>query len=149
MSRFELVGNGIEYVYNPKTDDTTDYEFKYTSIAKPEWDEISDEKVIDKQKIVIEYDYPLDNGPFYATYESDDGFSVRDIVHLISQTYHQIYEEEEETSEVKPGIHPVFTLNRGWTDGKYGIWGHSIDDLYFGEFTLVNDINLIVFQPDS
>lgn len=142
MERVEILkSNSYNYCLN--LDKTTEYEFEYTSIAKPNLEVISDDKVINKKTITVCYDYPFRNGSFYATYKSDDGFSIRDIVRLICQTYRQIYEEEKETSEIKPGNHPVLEWNRNDTNGKYGIWGHSIDELYFCDFTLIDDKNII------
>lgn len=52
----------------------------------------------------------------------------------ICDEYRRIYKEEDETTSNSPARicdeNPDSTLiNRNRTSGKYGIWGHSIDDL--------------------
>ena len=42
--------------------------------------------------------------------------------------YHVIYKEEERTSADPAGLIPGM-LNHTATSGKYGVWGHGIEDL--------------------
>ena len=56
-----------------------------------------DEVVIADTNIQIEYDYPLSDVVRFA-YESPSGFTRGKLVDLIYETYHKIYEEEEETT---------------------------------------------------
>ncbi len=51
-----------------------------------------------------------------------------DLVRLISEEYQRIYLEEECTSEINVRLIPG-TLNRNETNGKFGVWGHTLEDL--------------------
>ena len=65
--------------------------------------------------------------------------SRRQFVKIICNLYRRIYDEEDETAAVKyqwnnlldPSFQErkVVLLNRHHTNGRYGIWGHSIGDL--------------------
>lgn len=94
-----------------------------------------DEIVIKNADIKIEFDYPLSNPAFFS-FHSDNGFTRRQLVNLIVDTYKKIYEEEDSsTVEVAPTtieerMAKGGLINRNQTDGKYGIWGHDIEDLW-------------------
>lgn len=94
-----------------------------------------DEVVIKDEDIKIVFDYPL-NGEFLFDFHSDNGFQRKQLVELIAQTYQKIYDEENATIQEQQVI-PIETriekgglMNRNQTDGKYGIWGHDIGDLW-------------------
>lgn len=53
--------------------------------------------------------------------------SLYELIDAIRATYQQIYKEEEETLTELESSENLY--NRGKSDGKYGIWGHSIYDL--------------------
>ena len=53
--------------------------------------------------------------------------SLYELIDCIRSTYQQIYKEEDETSANIAEIKGLY--NRGVSNGKYGIWGHSIYDL--------------------
>ncbi len=82
-----------------------------------------DEIVINKQDITIIYDYPLEGRfPFKHHTDNVSGFTRETISEQIMNRYRKIYEEESQNQ------------------GKYGIYGHSIDQLqlsalYFNEIT--------------
>jgi len=93
-----------------------------------------DEKIIGKNEIVIRddwyqitFDYPLNN-PLTKRFESKNGFTLVDVINNIIDTYKQIYFEEEQTTKISE-VKQKFCLNRGTTNGKYGIRGHDITDL--------------------
>jgi hypothetical protein len=86
-----------------------------------------DEIVIPLKEIKIKYTYPLSN-PVVFTYQSEDGFTRLMLINNICETYKNIYKLEEEISDA-PGRAWEGSLNRGTSDGPYGIWGHDIDDL--------------------
>eukprot|EP00611_Tribonema_gayanum_P030334 TRINITY_DN8403_c0_g1_i1.p3 TRINITY_DN8403_c0_g1~~TRINITY_DN8403_c0_g1_i1.p3 ORF type:complete len:197 (-),score=51.40 TRINITY_DN8403_c0_g1_i1:899-1489(-) len=89
----------------------------------------ADEVVIAEKSIAVELTYPLSGvHRFKLRADTAAGFTRRGLVKRISETYHQVYREEERTQSRPP---PVlgFLMNRGPTDGKYGIWGHVLGDL--------------------
>ncbi len=87
--------------------------------------------MLHQQKITVIIDYPLTH-EYRFTLNSANGFTREFLLKEISKAYYIIYEEEEKTATVKTiplkqrtGMH-----NRNQTNGKYGIWGHDINDLY-------------------
>jgi len=94
-----------------------------------------DEVVITDSDIKICFNYPLSH-PVEFDFHSDLGFQRKQLVDLIAQTYKKIYDEEEATIEEQKVV-PLETriengglINRNATDGKYGIWGHDMGDLW-------------------
>lgn len=58
--------------------------------------------------------------------------SVESILWEIANAYRVIYEKEKESvGEEKHARRAGTLLNRGKTNGPYGIWGHDITDLHF------------------
>lgn len=53
--------------------------------------------------------------------------SLHKLIDCIRETYRQIYDEEEKSMTKVEKNENLY--NRGSSDGKYGIWGHSIYDL--------------------
>ena len=96
------------------------------------------ECVIPESSILVLYSYPLGTtgpseeerklGGWIFEEKSEGGFSRRSLVKAITDRYQEIYEEEERTTTAEAGLIPSM-LNRSPTDGKYGIWGHEIQDL--------------------
>jgi hypothetical protein len=85
----------------------------------------------------IFYIYPLgeSKGPDYR-YVSPAGLSARDIARCVAATYHVIYAAEcaavgEEAHKKRAGGN---CMNRGTTDGPFGIWGHDLRDLVLEGF---------------
>ena len=91
-----------------------------------------DEIILKSTKALLIIDYPL-NKPveINITSQNKEGFSRAELVQLISSEYNRVYEEEEESATVKttPLDERDGLINRNATDGKYGIWGHDIEDL--------------------
>ncbi len=96
------------------------------------------ERLIDSEKIVIEsseitlnIDYPLNIPASFILKNSQNKFTKKELVLVISEKYHEIYKEEEKSAKQKtiPIDKRVGLINRNQTDGKYGIWGHDIGDL--------------------
>lgn len=61
---------------------------------------------------------------------SKKGFTRAMLVKTIVDSYIKIYKEEETTATVKTtpqNQRPI--LNRNETNGKYGVWGHDLNDL--------------------
>ncbi len=88
--------------------------------------------VLEENQVNLVIDYPL-NIPFRKQIVAKDptGFSRKDLVNQIGNHYHQIYKEEEQSTNIKvvPMDERKTLLNRNATDGKYGIWGHDLGDL--------------------
>src|SRR5690606_11606424 len=87
-----------------------------------------DEIVIPMKEIQIVYEYPLED-EVLKTFNSDksEGFTRAHLARVISQGYHEIYDEEERVVG-NPG-HVSGMLNRAKSTGPYGIWGHDLEDL--------------------
>lgn len=97
------------------------------------------EIVIHKQKILVVFSYPLAREHIFLLEapRGSSGFSRAEIALTISKVYQHIYNEEEKSSQTIatniPGMY-----NRTTTQGRYGIWGHSlgeliIDSIYFDQ----------------
>jgi len=138
----ELNIESTEILFQVKTADIDDLEIfedgiiPWISIKNPE-SEINnlinkDEIVIDKSEVILIIDYPLES-PIEIKLISDNskGFTKKELIQKISSEYNRIYLEEEETAVIKtiPLKDRKGLINRNKTDGKYGIWGHDIDDL--------------------
>ena len=138
----ELTQNNSEILFQVKATDKDDIEFYENGIIP--WISIKDteseiENLIGKDDVVIKnnyailiIDYPLNN-PVEIKIKSNDssGFTRKELAEKISSHYKRIYKEEEESTENKtiPIDEREGIINRNQTDGKYGIWGHDIDDL--------------------
>jgi len=90
-----------------------------------------DEVVLTEKEAVLIIDYPLNNPTEIIIKAKDSkGFTRGELAGIVSTEYHRIYAEEEESAKTKTmpmEQRPI--MNRNETDGKYGIWGHDIDDL--------------------
>jgi hypothetical protein len=116
----------------------------YVSIANPEGDiglmRDADERVVDAPTIRVLYKYPLTTtGPtpeeeeaggwiFEETAPNGKFFTRADLARAVAARYGAIYDEEAGTTTVEPGYIPGM-INRNRTNGRYGIWGHTISDL--------------------
>ena len=135
----ELTQGATEITFEVKVDSKEGFEndiMPWISIKNPE---LEIENLIGKDDIVINnnivtliIDYPLDK-PVEINIKSklNNGFKKRELVEIVSREYNRIYKEEEESTKVKtiPLEEREGLINRNQTDGKYGIWGHDIDDL--------------------
>ena len=86
------------------------------------------------RNICILYDYPLKNSCTICTH-FNHSITKKDLVELISRNYHSIYQEEEESAQVKP-VPPskrILGHKRNETNGRYGIWAHDLRDLRLEE----------------
>ena len=91
-----------------------------------------DEIVISQTNVILLIDYPLENAIEINIKSNDsNGFTRKELAQKISTEYNRIYKEEEESAKTKttPIEERQGLINRNKTDGKYGIWGHDIDDL--------------------
>jgi hypothetical protein len=87
-----------------------------------------DEVILDEEIITITYDYPLKGSfEFRHIAPNGKGFTRRELSEQIMERYRRIYREEER-DDGNPGHIPGL-LNRNDSHGRYGIWGHDIEDL--------------------
>lgn len=86
-----------------------------------------DEKVILAHTITIEYDYPL-SVKVRFTHTRKGGWTRNALARAIQKDYKRIYREED-AGVGKPTGNIPGMLNRDFSDGPYGIWGHDIGDL--------------------
>lgn len=115
--------------------DKKDDHIYISTYNKKVWSKIEkpNEVVIKETDIKINFTYPL-SGHFLFYFHSDKGFTRRQVVEHIVDTYKQIYKEENETTAIpiqslEERIACRNLINRNKTNGKYGIWGHDIGDL--------------------
>lgn len=78
-------------------------------------------------------DYPT-SVPYKAKIKTGKkGMTRIELADKVCQHYRKMYAEEDSSTQIPPllgcqgGAAPM--LNRQQTDGKYGIWGHEIEDL--------------------
>ena len=88
------------------------------------------EIVIKEKKITVVFTYPL-TGTFSYIFKSRNGFTRRQLFECVQKKYREIYQEENAAS--KSSKMPEGILNRGFSKGPYGIWGHDIGDLFLEE----------------
>jgi hypothetical protein len=134
----------------------------YISIADPE-PHLSmlvdaDEIVIADDVIRVLYRYPLGTaGPsleeerhggwiFEEVAPDGQAFTRADLARVICIRYKLMYTEEDgqDAPQYAPGL-----LNRGYTNGKYGIWGHDIGDLLLHTVRLNVKTGLYTLGVDS
>jgi len=128
----------------------------YISIANPSKDLLRLNKpnsvVIKNPSIILVIDYPLKSS-FEFKFTKKNGFTRKELAELICKTYHEIYKQEDETSKTKviPLKERKQTINRNRTNGKYGIWGHDIDDLALDsvEVKVINNKIYILLHVSS
>ena len=94
--------------------------------------------VIDyRHEITVIIDYPLSK-PCNLHISGGGPITAGRFCKAIADMYRMIYKEEARTSSL-PERNIRGMLNRASTDGKYGVWGHSIGDLYLEGAVLRED----------
>jgi hypothetical protein len=89
-----------------------------------------DEVVIPrKERITVAISYPL-RQEYLFELQADDpaGFRRGELARKIADLYEHIYSAEADTAP-DPGSVAPGMLNRGFSDGAYGVYGHGLDDL--------------------
>mmetsp|Transcript_8971 Transcript_8971/g.12347 ORF Transcript_8971/g.12347 Transcript_8971/m.12347 type:complete len:161 (-) Transcript_8971:99-581(-) len=114
------------------------FESPYIQLSNPEssLQYLKDpDDVVAPSPIIIRIGYPLQE-PVDCKISSSNpsGFTRAEIARAVAAEYRRIYDEEKETSELPEekvcDRNPNSTLlNRAQTNGKYGIWGHGLEDL--------------------
>lgn len=108
--------------------------------------------VLPYNKVTLIIDYPLTHKAVFDLAGTGNGFSRKQLIRLISEKYHEIYKEEENSASTKTvaaGDRKTL-LNRNQTNGKYGICCHDLSDLdlsyievhknFFGKIFLILDV---------
>lgn len=135
-----------EVTFSVKATTDQEKEFKdkivpWASIKNSESDSIrlidSNLKVISVREATVIVDYPV-RKPVNFKITSESGFTKSDLLRKIGQIYRQLYQDEEASSTIRtvPKDKRKGVVNRNATDGKYGIWGHDIDDLDISSATI-------------
>ena len=126
----------IEFKRVPTPEDLADnYEPYCTSIADADHRNIVDpDSIVAPASIKIRFSYPLTRKITIIVNEPAPITRSR-FAQIIFQQYAKIYQEEDESTSITPGELPGM-YNRNHTNGKYGIWGHSIGDLDLVDATL-------------
>lgn len=95
-----------------------------------------DQIIIHEQNIKFMIDYPLER-EFLFNYTSfnPEGWTAREILTKIIEIYNGIYKEEDRSMDIKletleQRMARGGLINRGKSNGTYGIWGHDIGDLF-------------------
>jgi hypothetical protein len=135
--------------FNVKTDNLTDFKGGFIPWVELENSDEDLKLLIDKNEVVISdnkiiliIDYPLTKTCRFEL-TSANGFTREQLVKEISKKYHQIYDEEASTANVKtiPVDKRTTLYNRNQTDGKYGIWGHDLADLALDHILVYKSIS--------
>jgi hypothetical protein len=81
-------------------------------------------------RISIRFDYPLTHSVILQ-FNGKTPWRLSDLLDSIAEGYVKIYDEEDETRTL-PAQAPLDSIlvNRPKTDGKHGIWGHILNDLF-------------------
>ena len=90
--------------------------------------------VIPQQSTSIEFNYPF-SGTFTFEFKADtsEGFTLEHLIDSICRKYKEMYDEENSTvqvSTIDERLARGGLINREETNGKFGIWGHDLYDLY-------------------
>jgi len=133
-------------IYVKPSNPTSDYTRTCPHIASFEQEEDRiigpNVMVCKREEIEITFDYPLGH-EVTLKFRNQGGFNRRDFLRAVAQGYRQIYREEDEAVG-DPGQVSDTCINRGFSKGPHGIWGHYMGDLFFegyaqpkpGKFTL-------------
>lgn len=128
------------------------YSIGFNSVASFDKNTVMKEEVlIDDDRVILKsnewytliIDYPLSRKYMEIIKSGKKGKTIREITQLIVNRYKKIYKEEEKTSLIKEGpIGNLFLLRRR-TNGKYGIYGHYIEDLCIHDIVIDDKKNII------
>ncbi len=113
-----------------------------------------DDILIDKDKIKVSFNYPLKKEFIFELVPSGGklNFTRIGLATAIANKYQEIYQEERDTSVLpeetckerseRLGGKKCYMINRAQTDGKYGIWGHALEDIVINWVTYYEDKNM-------
>jgi hypothetical protein len=93
-----------------------------------------DKVITTRREITIKFEYPLKR-PTSQTFTSRNGFTYTSFWKAVYEGYVKIYAEEHLDCPVDEAEQAASILiNRVATNGRYGIWGHIIEDLRLESF---------------
>lgn len=99
----------------------------------------ADEVVIENTEIQVEYSYPLSTRHIHIhKTENSKGFTRKELFKQIAAHYLFIYDTEDAAVGPTGTVTPEM-LNRGFSEGPYGIWGHYLSDLTLDHAELRED----------
>lgn len=98
-------------------------------------------------KYILKVDYPLRDSCKVEFNTGKIGFTREKLIDKICKLYRKIYQIEDSSSKIKSGLIPGM-LNRNFTNGKFGIWGHGIGDLCLVSANISKN-NVITLGVDS
>ena len=102
-----------------------------------------DEIVFSRNVMAITFDYPLAQ-PCTLSFDNDGPWTRYDLFRAIYEGYKRIYDEENrdvgKETDMIPGM-----LNRQRSNGRHGIWGHIMGDLYLE--VVIIDTNIQSREP--
>mgnify|MGYP001562323541 CR=1 FL=1 len=106
------------------------------------------EEILPKNTIfTLKIDYPL-TIPFKKKFNTSTNLITRrQIINFIVKCYKQVYKEENSSSSRKESFIPGM-FNRMPSEGKYGIWGHVLEDLVLVDM-FINKNKIISLGVDS
>lgn len=120
-----------------------------------------DDIVINKPDIRVVFSYPLEKKHIITLVPTNGQkvFTRKELARVIVLKYQEIYAEEDESTEIIPETHAnknlrenglhAGLLNRVTTNGKWGVWGHSLDDLLLHTVRYVEEEDLYTLGIDS
>lgn len=104
------------------------------------------EEILSPGEYALVIDYPLSK-PYRETFTIGKWMTREQMVEIIVDRYHKIYNDEDASSTNKAALIPGM-MNRVHTDGNYGIWGHTLDDLDLHTIW-IDEYNVITLGVDS
>jgi len=102
----------------------------------------ADQVVAPFREAMLIIDYPLKKEARFFISSKKKGFTRRQLIKIISDKYHYIYNKEDTTATQKLSPEDNVSsesFDRVETDGTYGIWGHDISDLYLSSIQVYKD----------
>jgi hypothetical protein len=122
-------------VLNPDNQALTPHVNEYPNLGVT-WRIADDAVVTSADNITIIFDYPLREEVEFE-YKNTNGFRYSDFWGAVYLGYTQIYAQEPQP-KASERLENAPLINRPETEGKYGIWGHDIEDLFLDGFVEVS-----------
>lgn len=101
--------------------------------------------------VIAVINYPINNPAIFKFDCSSVELTYGKLLYLYTYAYQLMYKlEDEDVGEPPKNIHGM--LNRGVSEGRFGIWGHDICDLIYNgdsELTYTDDTVICEFRVDS
>ena len=91
------------------------------------------------ETIRIQFDYPLSQ-PVVLEFFGKGPWRLQYLIDAVVKGYLEIYDEEDETRTLPAIDMGAMLVNRPQTNGKHGIWGHILNDLYIEKMYKEDDV---------